>query len=164
MQKHNFIKWLFYISFVCIIHVLLYKYGLLQHIIASDSTRLCLIIQLCFILFSLFLGIKTYKLVSLHSRTQSIDKDIDVYNEEQKISLIYKFMAYVLPSLGLIGTVFGMSSALYSFTQTDLLIDTKQMIQSLSNGMYSALYTTGYGAIYGLLLYVQKLNLDLIND
>lgn len=135
-----YLRWLtFFISTLVGIGYFAFEMGV--SVITQDVSKLSVVILLIYIGVSIFIGMKSYKKLPY-----DCIKTTDFAIEE-------------LPRLGLIGTIIGFI-VLFSQNISGITItneeSVKKLIEAISLGMGTALWTTLFGVVSSLLLIVQK--------
>ena len=158
-EKWNILlRWWLLFVLVNLATMVLFLVGQIETIYALDITKISFLIFGLFYVFSVRQGIMAYK-VSRHKK-----KDIHYLEHSNETGW---FVANMLLSLGMIGTVIGFIYMLgVSFTglQTLSIPGIQSALLKMSTGMSTALYTTAVGLICSLLLRLQLFDLSQYID
>lgn len=142
----TFTKWLILNGGMITAAFFAHQKGLINLVLATDISYICLTIFLFLIAFSGYCG----KLCALIDNSSYLDKQ-----EIHKKMEIVEFVSDNMTVAGLMGTLIGMSVMMYSTLGTQM--DTNAIIQQLKIGSSTAFYTTIVGIIGNLLLNMQLL-------
>lgn len=142
---------------------LLYYYGMFAKINRGDLTKISFGIMALFIIFSVQIGVLTYKIKSLaKDNLQAIVEESQRYIGS-KLSTA-RWFADKFITLGMIGTVIGF---LFTLDTVFCGIDASNIgsmqaaLTNMAKGMGTALYTTASGLICSFLLKLQIYNLEI---
>lgn len=144
----TFLKWFVVFGATFSAFVLAAEQGYIQQAIQNDITFLTAAIILLFFSASFFCGYVAFSL-----RKPNVNKTL--LGRRLKIC---DFISDHLTSLGLLGTLIGITFAIGSSTQEE---DVSDIISGLKNGLYTAFTTTIAGIIGSLALQLQTLIIRL---
>jgi len=126
-------------------------------VFAADFTKISFLILALFYVFSIRQGVITYKISKELTLTGDITTKYDYKNE------VGWFVADILLTLGMIGTVSGfiyMLSTSFAGLSTLSIAGIQSALLKMSIGMSTALYTTAAGLICSLLLKLELFDFD----
>jgi hypothetical protein len=156
LEKYSILlRWWLFFTVASIGTVALYLSGVIQKVNQVDVTKISFLIYAVFAIFTLRIGLDTYRL----------SKEDKVTN--QHIARYYKksdigwFVSDMLLTLGMIGTVAGfiyMLSSSFSEMDPQNVISMQGVLAKMGAGMSTALYTTAAGLVCSLLLKLQVFN------
>ncbi len=174
MKEVNFgawLKWFLIFMLSTLGFMVYYSTGLFWKVYEADITYICHIITVVFFYFSIRVGCNTFNAcidISKGSDEEEPYMDKGRYKYwSRKLRKYYRyndmgwFVANHLPTLGLLGTLIGMS---YVFLFSGVDMSTQAGQAMIFKGMGTALYTTIMGTICSLLLKKQLFNLKYFMD
>ena len=153
------LRWWLFFTLINLGTVIAGLTGVLSNVNEVDMTKISFLIYIIFYLFSVRIGIHTYKASKGDVLTEP------EANEYVRKSEVGWFASDSMMTLGMIGTVIGFIIMLgTSFNQisTSNIASMQMALMSMSKGVSTALYTTGTGLICGLLLKVQLVSVDVL--
>ena len=138
-MNKRFVLWITWVSLTLLGFIFALKFNLVGLILAGDQTYLSYVILSLYPIVSVLIG---YKIAVGESLPMYIDRADDV-----------------LVTLGLIGTFIGFGIMLSTNLSTDVsdAAEIKKILEGMSAGLGTALYTSIAGTICGLALRIQKL-------
>lgn len=145
---NTFVKWFLVNAVVLTALFFAESKGALSTMIANDNSYICVVIMTLYVLVSAYIG----RLSFLADNTG----EVDVKKEKERLlkqSETGWFAAEHLFSLGLLGTVYGLSIA--TATHVNAEANVKDVVAALKIGLSTAFYTTICGIIFSLPLQVQ---------
>ena len=159
------LRWWLFISLTIILTFAFYYFGLFSEVWSKDRTKLSFLIMIMFFFTSIHCGKETIKV------SKALEKNIP----ENKIKStdwrgnqeIGWFISDLVLTIGMIGTVSGFLLMLTgAFAGVDLNdeVAMKNVLEQMSKGMSTALYTTLFGLICGSLLKIQYFSLGRATD
>ncbi len=128
----KFLQWLLVVCTTIVGAGFAYQSGLVTEIYQTDSSKICLITALLFLVGTLYVGVQTLR-----------DKAVE----------FGWFISAQLLNLGLFGTIVGMIQMLTILATAD--VQAAGTTQKLSGAMSIALYTTAVGLVTSLPLKLQ---------
>jgi hypothetical protein len=188
------ISWLWLAGLILFMVLVTWDTGLLPEVLASDQTRISVVLLLFTALTSLHCAYRSFRLSKLESALllwqtgkQQADKSLlstylplMIRDGEKNLSLNGElllehfhyqhtfgwFIAGAMIKLGLLGTVIGFIIMLTSISGLDSLeiAQVQQLMQRMTQGMMVALNTTLLGLVGSMILGVQYLFLDHCAD
>lgn len=188
------ISWLWLAGLMLFMVLVTWDTGLLPEVLASDQTRISVVLLLFTALTSLHCAYRSYRLSQLESAlllwqtgkqqsdnsilstylplmTRDGEKNLSVNGELLSENFHYQhtfgwFIAGAMIKLGLLGTVIGFIIMLTSISGLDSLeiARVQQLMQRMTQGMMVALNTTLLGLVGSMILGVQYLFLDHCAD
>ena len=188
------ISWLWLAGLMFFMVMVTWDTGLLPEVLASDQTRISILLLLFTALTSLHCAYRSYRLSKLESAL--LDWQSDQQNKDSSVLNTYLplmtgtggknlslngemlsehfhyqhafgwFIAGAMIKLGLLGTVIGFIIMLTSISGLDSLeiAQVQQLMQRMTEGMMVALNTTLLGLVGSMILGVQYLFLDHCAD
>lgn len=155
-----FLRWFLFLNLIIVGGFLAWLYGFVGEVWEVDITRITLIILAVFVYFSVWCGIKTFKLCCL-GKAISV-KEQERFSKIDRTSEYGWFAASILMGLGMTGTVIGFILILSNFETIDVskTQTIQAMVMSLGRNLGVALYTTLLGLVFSILLRIQYFNLD----
>ena len=143
-----FIRWWLMNAVIILIGFICWKFRLFHEIYQKDSSYLCFVIMLIFMIVSAYNG----KLASTINSDKNVIKKLEVS----------WFVSELCLALGMIGTVVGFIQMLAGFSSLNIsnTSSIQTMIVSMSYGMSTALYTTLVGLIFGNIIKLQAFDID----
>lgn len=150
-----FLNWWLTFCFIGVGSGIAYMLGLFDKTNAADVTKICFIIYMLFIGFTIRIGFMMHTIRRLTTVTMPILEKL-----AKRMDLSW-FMSDTLLTLGMLGTILGIIYTLEAGLISGDAGSTahlKTAITVLGKGMGTALYTTAYGLVCGLLLKLQLLN------
>ena len=159
------LRWWLFISLTIILTFSFYYFGLFAEVWDKDRTKLSFLIMFLFFFTSIHCGKETIKVSNALEGNVSENeiKNID-WRGNQEIGW---FMSDFVLTIGMIGTVSGFLLMLTgAFAGVDLNdeVAMKNVLEKMSKGMSTALYTTLFGLICGGLLKIQYFSLGRATD
>ena len=159
------LRWWLFISLTIILTFASYYFGLFTEVWDKDRTKLSFLIMIIFFFTSIHCGKETIK----------VSKDLEKNIPKNKIKStdwrgnqeIGWFISDLVLTIGMIGTVSGFLLMLTgAFAGVDLNdeVAMKNVLEQMSKGMSTALYTTLFGLICGSLLKIQYFSLGRATD
>ena len=188
------ISWLWLAGLMLFMVMVTWDIGLLPEVLASDQTRISVVLLLFTALTSLHCAYRSYRLSQLESAlllwqtgkqqadksllstylplmTRDGEKNLSLNGELLSEHFHYQhtfgwFIAGAMIKLGLLGTVIGFIIMLTSISGLDSLeiAQVQQLMQRMTQGMMVALNTTLLGLVGSMILGVQYLLLDHCAD
>ena len=188
------ISWLWLAGLMLFMVMVTWDIGLLPEVLASDKTRISVVLLLFTALTSLHCAYRSYRLSQFEAtlirwQTDKQESDSSLLStylplmtraEEKNLSLNGEllsehfhyqhtfgwFIAGAMIKLGLLGTVIGFIIMLTSISGLDSLeiAQVQQLMQRMTQGMMVALNTTLLGLVGSMILGVQYLFLDHCAD
>ena len=165
-QRYNILlRWWLFFAIASLGTVVLFVSGVIQKVSQVDFTKISFLIYAVFAVFTIRIGMDTYRLCRQEKYTNG---SITAFYKKSEVGW---FVSDILLTLGMIGTVAGFIYMLgSSFAEMDPgnAISMQGVLVKLSTGMSTALYTTAAGLVCSLLLKLQLFNftnhLDFISD
>ena len=159
------LRWWLFISLTIILTFSFYYFGLFAEVWDKDRTKLSFLIMFLFFFTSIHCGKETIKVSNALEGNVSENeiKNID-WRGNQEIGW---FISDFVLTIGMIGTVSGFLLMLTgAFAGVDLNdeVAMKNVLEKMSKGMSTALYTTLFGLICGGLLKIQYFSLGRATD
>ena len=159
------LRWWLFISLTIILTFSFYYFGLFAEVWDKDRTKLSFLIMFLFFFTSIHCGKETIKVSNALEGNVSENeiKNID-WRGNQEIGW---FISDFVLTIGMIGTVSGFLLMLTgAFAGVDLNdeVAMKNVLEKMSKGMSTALYTTLFGLICGALLKIQYFSLGRATD
>ena len=159
------LRWWLFISLTLILAFAFYYFGLFAEVWDKDRTKLSFLIMFLFFFTSIHCGKETIKISNALEGNISKNEvnNID-WRGNQEIGW---FISDFVLTIGMIGTVSGFLLMLTgAFAGVDLNdeIAMKNVLEQMSKGMSTALYTTLFGLICGGLLKIQYFSLGRATD
>ena len=159
------LRWWLFISLTIILTFAFYYFGLFAEVWDKDRTKLSFLIMIMFFFTSIHCGKETIKVSKALEKNISENKikNID-WRGNQEVGW---FISDFVLTIGMIGTVSGFLLMLTgAFAGVDLTdeVAMKNVLEKMSKGMSTALYTTLFGLICGGLLKIQYFNLGRATD
>ena len=159
------LRWWLFISLTIILTFAFYYFGLFAEVWDKDRTKLSFLIMIMFFFTSIHCGKETIKVSNALEGNVSENeiKNID-WRGNQEIGW---FISDFVLTIGMIGTVSGFLLMLTgAFAGVDLNdeVAMKNVLEKMSKGMSTALYTTLFGLICGGLLKIQYFSLGRATD
>ena len=159
------LRWWLFISLTLILAFAFYYFGLFAEVWDKDRTKLSFLIMFLFFFTSIHCGKETIKISNALEGNISKNEvnNID-WRGNQEIGW---FISDFVLTIGMIGTVSGFLLMLTgAFAGVDLTDDVamKNVLEKMSKGMSTALYTTLFGLICGSLLKIQYFSLGRATD
>jgi len=159
------LRWWLFISLTLILAFAFYYFGLFAEVWDKDRTKLSFLIMFLFFVTSIHCGRETIKVSNAlegniaKNEINSID-----WRGNQEIGW---FISDTVLTIGMIGTVSGFLLMLTgAFAGVDLSdeVAMQNVLEKMSKGMSTALYTTLFGLICGSLLKIQYFSLGRATD
>jgi hypothetical protein len=159
------LRWWLFISLTLILAFAFYYFGLFAEVWDKDRTKLSFLIMFLFFFTSIHCGKETIKISNALEGNISKNEvnNID-WRGNQEIGW---FISDFVLTIGMIGTVSGFLLMLTgAFAGVDLTdeVAMKNVLEKMSKGMSTALYTTLFGLICGSLLKIQYFSLGRATD
>tara|TARA_Y100000590_G_scaffold425247_1_gene533030 strand:- start:611 stop:1138 length:528 start_codon:yes stop_codon:yes gene_type:complete len=159
------LRWWLFISLTIILTFAFYYFGLFAEVWDKDRTKLSFLIMIMFFFTSIHCGKETIKISKAleDNITEKEIKNID-WRGNQEIGW---FISDLVLTVGMVGTVSGFLLMLTgAFAGVDLgdEVAMKTVLEKMSKGMSTALYTTLFGLICGGLLKIQYFSLARATD
>ena len=159
------LRWWLFISLTIILTFAFYYLGLFAEVWDKDRTKLSFLIMIMFFFTSIHCGKETIKISKAleDNITEKEIKNID-WRGNQEIGW---FISDLVLTVGMVGTVSGFLLMLTgAFAGVDLgdEVAMKTVLEKMSKGMSTALYTTLFGLICGGLLKIQYFSLARATD
>ncbi len=159
------LRWWLFISLTLILVFAFYYFGLFAEVWDKDRTKLSFLIMFLFFFTSIHCGKETIKISNALEGNISKNEvnNID-WRGNQEIGW---FISDFVLTIGMIGTVSGFLLMLTgAFAGVDLTdeVAMKNVLEKMSKGMSTALYTTLFGLICGSLLKIQYFSLGRATD
>ena len=159
------LRWWLFISLTIILTFAFYYFGLFAEVWDKDRTKLSFLIMFLFFFTSIHCGKETIKVSNALEGNVSENeiKNIDCRGNQE----IGWFISDFVLTIGMIGTVSGFLLMLTgAFAGVDLNdeVAMKNVLEKMSKGMSTALYTTLFGLICGGLLKIQYFSLGRATD
>jgi hypothetical protein len=123
-----------------------YYNGILAYVVMADFTHIALAILILFVYCNLSLGGMAFKL------QQILNGDNDNYNEAYLNYYPIQMWCAIVPIMGLIGTVIGLSKLMRDAATVD--VDT--IVEMIGIGTGAALYPTGVGLFFVIVITFQR--------
>ena len=165
-SRYNILlRWWLFFAIASLGTVALFVSGVIQRVNQVDFTKISFLIYAIFAIFTVRIGLDTYRLCREEKYTNG---HITAFYKKSEAGW---FVSDMLLTLGMIGTVAGFIYMLSSsFTEMDPgnAFSMQGALVRLSTGMSTALYTTAAGLVCSLLLKLQLFNftnhLDFISE
>ena len=159
------LRWWLFISLTIILTFAFYYFGLFAEVWDKDRTKLSFLILFLFFFTSIHCGKETIKVSNALEGNVSENEieNIDWQGNQE----IGWFVSDFVLTIGMIGTVSGFLLMLTgAFAGVDLNdeVAMKNVLEKMSKGMSTALYTTLFGLICGGLLKIQYFSLGRATD
>ena len=159
------LRWWLFISLTIILTFSFYYFGLFAEVWDKDRTKLSFLIMTIFFFTSIHCGKETIKISKAleGDTTENEIKNTD-WRGNQEIGW---FVSDFVLTIGMVGTVSGFLLMLTgAFAGVDLTdeVAMKNVLETMSKGMATALYTTLFGLICGGLLKIQYFSLGRATD
>ena len=159
------LRWWLFISLTIILTFAFYYFGLFAEVWDKDRTKLSFLIMFLFFFTSIHCGKETIKVSNALEGNVSENeiKNIDWQGNQE----IGWFVSDFVLTIGMIGTVSGFLLMLTgAFAGVDLNdeVAMQNVLEKMSKGMSTALYTTLFGLICGGLLKIQYFSLGRATD
>ena len=159
------LRWWLFISLTIILTFAFYYFGLFSEVWDKDKTKLSFLIMIMFFFTSIHCGKETIKVSKALEKNISKNKIKSTdWRGNQEVGW---FISDFVLTIGMIGTVSGFLLMLTgAFAGVDLTdeVAMKNVLEKMSQGMSTALYTTLFGLICGSLLKIQYFNLGRATD
>ena len=159
------LRWWLFISLTIILNFSFYYFGLFAEVWDKDRTKLSFLIMIMFFFTSIHCGKETIKVSKALEKNISKNKIKSTdWRGNQEVGW---FISDFVLTIGMIGTVSGFLLMLTgAFAGVDLTdeVAMKNVLEKMSQGMSTALYTTLFGLICGSLLKIQYFNLGRATD
>ncbi len=159
------LRWWLFISLTVVLTFAFYYFGLFAEVWDKDRTKLSFLIMAMFFFTSVHCGKETIKI------SRALDGNIptnEIKNTDWRGNQeIGWFISDLVLTVGMIGTVSGFLLMLAgAFAGVDLgdEVAMKEVLEKMSKGMSTALYTTLFGLICGGLLKIQYFSLARATD
>ena len=159
------LRWWLFISLTIILTFAFYYFGLFSEVWNKDRTKLSFLIMIMFFFTSIHCGKETIKVSK--ALEKNIPKNKIKSTDWRGNQEIGWFISDLVLTIGMIGTVSGFLLMLTgAFAGVDLNdeIAMKNVLEQMSKGMSTALYTTLFGLICGGLLKIQYFSLGRATD
>ena len=159
------LRWWLFISLKIILTFAFYYFGLFAEVWDKDRTKLSFLIMFLFFVTSIHCGKETIKVSNALEGNISENeiKNID-WRGNQEVGW---FISDFVLTIGMVGTVSGFLLMLTgAFAGVDLNdeVAMQNVLEKMSKGMSTALYTTLFGLISGGLLKIQYFSLGRATD
>lgn len=166
IQKYNILlRWWLFFAIASLGTVALFVSGIIERVNQVDFTKISFLIYAVFAVFTVRIGLDTYRLCRQEKYTNG---HITAFYKKSEVGW---FVSDVLLTLGMIGTVAGfiyMLSSSFAEMDPGNAFSMQGVLVKLSTGMSTALYTTAAGLVCSLLLKLQLFNftnhLDFLSD
>ena len=159
------LRWWLFISLTVVLAFSFYYFGLFAEVWDKDRTKLSFLIMVMFAVTSIHCGKETIKISKALEGDISANKIKETdWRGNQEIGW---FISDLVLTVGMIGTVSGFLLMLTgAFAGVDLgdEVAMKEVLEKMSKGMSTALYTTLFGLICGGLLKIQYFSLARATD
>ena len=159
------LRWWLFISLTLVLTFAFYYFGLFSEVYEKDRTKLSFLIMTIFFFTSIHCGKETIKI------SKALEGDItenEIKNTDWRGNQeIGWFISDFVLTIGMIGTVSGFLIMLTgAFAGVDIGDEEamKSVLEKMSKGMSTALYTTLFGLICGCLLKIQYFSLGRATD
>ena len=159
------LRWWLFISLTLVLTFAFYYFGLFADVWDKDRTKLSFLIMVLFFLTSIHCGKETIKI------SKALEGDVsenEIKNTDWRGNQeIGWFISDFVLTIGMVGTVSGFLLMLAGgFAGVDLTDEEamKGVLEKMSKGMSTALYTTLFGLICGGLLKIQYFSLSRATD
>ena len=159
------LRWWLFISLTIILTFAFYYFGLFSEVWDKDRTKLSFLIMIMFFFTSIHCGKETIKVSK--ALEKNIPKNKIKSTDWRGNQEIGWFISDLVLTIGMIGTVSGFLLMLTgAFAGVDLNdeVAMKNVLEQMSKGMSTALYTTLFGLICGGLLKIQYFSLGRATD
>ncbi len=159
------LRWWLFISLTIILTFAFYYFGLFSEVWSKDRTKLSFLIMIMFFFTSIHCGKETIKVSK--ALEKNIPKNKIKSTDWRGNQEIGWFISDLVLTIGMIGTVSGFLLMLTgAFAGVDLNdeVAMKNVLEQMSKGMSTALYTTLFGLICGGLLKIQYFSLGRATD
>ena len=159
------LRWWLFISLTVILTFAFYYFGLFSEVWNKDRTKLSFLIMIIFFFTSIHCGKETIKVSK--ALEKNIPKNKIKSTDWRGNQEIGWFISDLVLTIGMIGTVSGFLLMLTgAFAGVDLNdeVAMKNVLEQMSKGMSTALYTTLFGLICGGLLKIQYFSLGRATD
>ena len=159
------LRWWLFISLAIILTFASYYFGLFSEVWDKDRTKLSFLIMIMFLFTSIHCGKETIKVSK--ALEKNIPKNKIKSTDWRGNQEIGWFISDLVLTIGMIGTVSGFLLMLTgAFAGVDLNdeVAMKNVLEQMSKGMSTALYTTLFGLICGSLLKIQYFSLGRATD
>ena len=165
-QRYDILlRWWLFFAIASLGTVALFVSGVIQKVSQVDFTKISFLIYAVFAVFTVRIGMDTYRLCRKEKYTDGL---ITAFYKKSEVGW---FVSDILLTLGMIGTVAGfiyMLSSSFAEMDPGNAISMQGVLVKLSTGMSTALYTTAAGLVCSLLLKLQLFNftnhLDFLSD
>ena len=159
------LRWWLFISLTIILTFAFYYFGLFAEVWDKDRTKLSFLIMILFFFTTIHCGKETIKISKgLEGNIPDLEIKKRDWRGNQEIGW---FMSDFVLTIGMVGTVSGFLLMLAgAFAGVDLTdeVAMKNVLEKMSKGMSTALYTTLFGLICGGLLKIQYFSLSRATD
>jgi len=154
-ENSPFLRWWLIFVSLCLGSIAAYYFDLFQLVHESDFTKISFLIYFLFVIYTVFIGSITQKAGKILKK-----EEFEVLCRKNEHGW---FVADILLSLGMIGTVVGfifMLSTSFSGMSADNVKSLQAALSNMGAGMSTALYTTAAGLVCSLGLKLQLFNLS----
>ena len=159
------LRWWLFVSLIVIITFAFAYFGLFLEVWDKDRTKLSFLIMIIFLTTTVHCGRETFKISNgIEGKISKEEINRTDWKGRQEIGW---FISDLLLTIGMIGTVAGFLIMLAgAFAGVDLNNEEamKAVLERMSKGMSTALYTTLFGLICGSFLKIQYFNLAKATD
>lgn len=154
-ENSPFLRWWLIFVSLCLGSMAAYHFDLFQLVNESDFTKISFLIYFLFIVYTIFIGSVTQKASKALNK-----KEFEILCRKNEHGW---FVADILLSLGMIGTVVGfifMLSTSFAGMSAENVKSLQAALSNMGAGMSTALYTTAAGLVCSLGLKIQLFNLS----
>ena len=159
------LRWWLFVSLTLVLTFAFYYFGLFAEVWDKDRTKLSFLIMILFFFTTIHCGKETIKISKgLEGNIPDLEIKKRDWRGNQEIGW---FMSDFVLTIGMVGTVSGFLLMLTgAFAGVDLTdeVAMKNVLEKMSKGMSTALYTTLFGLICGGLLKIQYFSLGRATD
>ena len=159
------LRWWLFVSLTLVLTFAFYYFGLFAEVWDKDRTKLSFLIMILFFFTTIHCGKETIKISKgLEGNIPDLEIKKRDWRGNQEIAW---FMSDFVLTIGMVGTVSGFLLMLAgAFAGVDLTdeVAMKNVLEKMSKGMSTALYTTLFGLICGGLLKIQYFSLSRATD
>ena len=159
------LRWWLFISLTVVLTFTFYYFGLFSEVWEKDRTKLSFLIMIIFFFTCIHCGKETIKVSkALEGNVTETEIKKTDWRGNQEVGW---FISDFVLTIGMIGTVSGFLLMLTgAFAGVDLTdeVAMKNVLEKMSKGMSTALYTTLFGLICGGLLKIQYFSLGRATD
>ena len=159
------LRWWLFVSLIVVTTFAFAYFGLFLEVWDKDRTKLSFLIMIIFLTTTVHCGRETFKISNgIEGKISKEEINRTDWKGRQEIGW---FISDLLLTIGMIGTVAGFLIMLAgAFAGVDLNNEEamKAVLERMSKGMSTALYTTLFGLICGSFLKIQYFNLAKATD